>query len=212
LRVTSDVGPFSIIPEWVLDAEISDRAVRLYVLLGRYADANGSSYPGRGTLAKRLGCSVDSVDRAARELVIAGALEKTSRWTEDGDQTTNLCRLIYAAPVQHPGRKPAATPSRNGAAQNENHLERETPLAATPRARNPLWDTLTTIFGEPSTRSAQKVRGKVLSSLTAAGASPEEMLKRARKWPNYFPDAVMTDLALEKHWDTLGRPPLRRTR
>lgn len=211
MRVTSDVGPFSITPEWVLDAEVSDRAIRLYGLLGRYANNNGSAYPNRKTLAKRLRCSIDSVDRAARELVSIGALEKTARWTGNGDQTSNLCRLIYAAPVQHPSRNHAATPLRNGAARNESQLERETTLAAAPRERprNEVWDALTERFGEATTRTSQTLRGKIVKSLTAAGATPAEIHIRAKRWPLIFPSAVLTETALEKHWPLL-EPPRRR--
>jgi hypothetical protein len=214
MKVTSDVGPWSIVPEWVLDADISDRAVRLYGVLGRYANANGSSYPGRGTLAKRLRCSVDSVDRAARELVAAGALEKSPRWTDDGDQTTNLCRLLYVAPVQYPGRTAAATPHRKGAAQNESHLEREENLATASRVRprDEIWDALTTMFGEATTRSEQTNRGRVVRSLKEAGATPAEMFARAKRWPRHYDSATLTENALERHWSTLDpqRKPLRR--
>jgi predicted transcriptional regulator len=66
---------FAIIDEWVLDLNISDRAVRLYAVLARYADSEThKAYPSRGTLAERLRCSKASVDRAAQELVDAGAM------------------------------------------------------------------------------------------------------------------------------------------
>lgn len=71
---------FAIIDEWLLDLRISDRAVRLYAILARYADnQTHKAFPSRGTLADRLHCSLASVDRAARELVNVGALSKTFR-------------------------------------------------------------------------------------------------------------------------------------
>lgn len=78
-----------------------------------------------------------------------------------------------------------------------------------PRTRNVLWDTLTEIFGEPSTATARSLRGKVCVSLERAGATPDDVLKRARSWPRHFDNATLTETALEKHWDRLGRPPLR---
>lgn len=77
------------------------------------------------------------------------------------------------------------------------------------RARNPIWDALVEVFGEPSTDTSRSLRGKVCSSLTRAGATPDEILKRAKSWPRHFENATLTELALEKHWDALGRPPLR---
>jgi hypothetical protein len=71
---------FAIIDEWLLDLDISDRAVRLYAVLARYADSEThKAYPSRDTLAKRLRCSTKSVDRAAQELVESGAMTKEHR-------------------------------------------------------------------------------------------------------------------------------------
>lgn len=116
---------FGRVPTWLLDAAVSDRAIRLFALLTRYADREGRGFPGRRALAERLRCSVDSVDRALRELVGAGAVRIEERWDVDGDggRLTNDYHLLEhrdedpgrtdAAP---PGRTDAAPPSRTGAA------------------------------------------------------------------------------------------------
>jgi hypothetical protein len=66
---------FAIVPEWVLDADISDAAVRLYAVLLRYGQTSGQRMPGRRLLASRLRKqSKDSVDRALKELVALGAV------------------------------------------------------------------------------------------------------------------------------------------
>lgn len=44
---------FSIVPERVLDADISDAAVRLYAVLLRYGQSSGQRMPSRRTLAAR---------------------------------------------------------------------------------------------------------------------------------------------------------------
>jgi hypothetical protein len=130
--IVADVR-FAIVPEWVLDLEVSDRAVRLYALLARHADGDGSgAIPGRKRLAKRLRCSVDSVDRAKAELVDAGALHVEHRFL-DGRQTSNDY-LVIRVPPGHPGRTAAADegrttaapPGRTGAAgDNESQVDRE---------------------------------------------------------------------------------------
>ena len=105
--------------------------------------------------------------------------------------------------------------SRTGAAQNENQSKREvTPNGVTPASRkaNPLWDALTEVFGDATTETARSRRGKVCRSLAAAGASPDEIVRRAKSWPRHFDDATLTELALEKHWDTLAHKPLRMAR
>jgi hypothetical protein len=66
---------FAIVPEWVIDADISDAAYRLYSVLLRYGQSSGTRMPSRAPLARRLHKrSVDSVDRALKELVGIGAV------------------------------------------------------------------------------------------------------------------------------------------
>lgn len=73
-------GYFTIIPEWVLDADISDRAVRLYGVLRRHANTRLMSRPSRAKLAERMRTSLSSVDRALRELEAIGAVTIRHRW------------------------------------------------------------------------------------------------------------------------------------
>ena len=168
--LTTDTGPFAIVPEWLLDAEVSDRAKVLYAILARHADAkDGTAFPRRRTLARRLHCSVDSVDRAVRELTEMGALVREHRYDDDegGDrrQTSNLWTV---ARVLDPGRSGAAPgggtdaagPGRTGAAPGTRttverepvELETSAAAAAVPQydplkgekvgGRNHPWDAL----------------------------------------------------------------------
>lgn len=77
------------------------------------------------------------------------------------------------------------------------------------RPRDPIWDALVEVFGEPSTRTNRTLRNKIVNSLREAQATGEDVILRARLWPLHFPGATLTETALEKHWDRLGRPPLR---
>lgn len=65
---------FSMVPEWLLDSDVGDKAVRLYALLLRYGNTSGARMPGRGLLARRLRCSKSTIDRAVKELEQLGAL------------------------------------------------------------------------------------------------------------------------------------------
>jgi hypothetical protein len=88
VKVTAD-SYFAIVPEWILDSTyISDRGVRVFAVLSRYADQEGHAHPSRTTLANRCFCSVDSVDRALKELEAAGAVE-VKRRIENGAYVTN---------------------------------------------------------------------------------------------------------------------------
>lgn len=127
--VRSDLGPFAIVPEWILDADVSDRALRLYAVLGRYANENRQSFPSRRTLAARLRCSVKTVDRTLSELEQAGALTVERRRDEEGDNATNLYTLRFAPPGvidDAPGRVTDDAPGGDtDDAQNESQVERE---------------------------------------------------------------------------------------
>lgn len=210
-RVVTDTGPFTIVPEWLLASEVSDRAVRLYAVLGRHADTEGKSFPSRRTLAKQLRCSVSSLDRAVEELGELGAVDISERFTRNGDQTSNLYRLLRRPPSSRVNR-PLFTDEH----QNENYITRRvSPKGLTPmrddgkRPRNEVWDALVYVFGEPETETRRRLRGKVCRSLAGAGATYDEIVKRAKVWPRHFDDATLTETALEKHWDALGRKPLR---
>jgi hypothetical protein len=66
---------FAIVPEWVIDADLSDAAFRLYAVLLRYGQSSGARMPSRAVLAARLKKrSTDTVDRALKELVAVGAV------------------------------------------------------------------------------------------------------------------------------------------
>ncbi len=86
---------FAIIPEWLLFADISPQAVRLYGVLRRYADRDGSCFPSRKRLASDLRMeSTKPVDRALKELVKIGAITIEHRHTEQGDLQSNLYTVL----------------------------------------------------------------------------------------------------------------------
>ena len=59
---------FALVPDWVIGAELSDAAFRVYSLLLRFGNGSGCRMPSRRLLAERMHRSVDSIDRAMREL------------------------------------------------------------------------------------------------------------------------------------------------
>jgi len=94
---------FSIIPEWVLDAKVSDRAIRVYSILARYADNETlQAFPSRETLAKRAHCHWRSIDRAIEELIKLGAVTKAHRKNGDSYQS-NIYTLRRVLPQVSPG-------------------------------------------------------------------------------------------------------------
>lgn len=90
-------GYFAIIPEWVVYAEVSDRAFRLYAVLRRHANNRLMSRPSRAKLAERLRTSIKSIDRALRELEAVGAVTIRHRWSNP--QGTEY---VFHKDVDHP--------------------------------------------------------------------------------------------------------------
>jgi hypothetical protein len=97
---------YATVPEWILDSKISDRAVRLFGVLNRYAGENRPAWPSRKTLATRLDCSVPSIDRSMRELVELGALTVEERRRENGSRTSSLYHLWPSNEIQRLKSKP----------------------------------------------------------------------------------------------------------
>jgi len=86
----------------MIDADISDRAVRVYAILARYADSETlQAFPSRETLAKRARCHWRSIDRAIDELVKLGAVTKTHRKNGDAYQS-NIYTLRRVLPRVSP--------------------------------------------------------------------------------------------------------------
>jgi hypothetical protein len=209
---------------WVLRNSKATLGSRLVLLvLADYADEEGGScWPSVKTIARETLLSERQVQYNLRHLAQIGEIaveeegggRKSTRYKVCMGESPGVQYLHPSEPSNELRGATHCTPGVQPIAPDPlvEPPEEQTSLAAAPRARprNPIWDTLTEVFGEPTTRSAQKVRGKVCSSLVAARASPAEILNRARRWPLHFDGATMTDLALEKHWDTLARQPLRR--
>jgi len=90
---------FSMIPEWVLDAEISAKSVRLYCVLQRYANSHGVCFPSRATLAERCKCSLRTVDQAVDELQAIGALMVKKVRSDRGDWANNEYTVVTSDPL-----------------------------------------------------------------------------------------------------------------
>ena len=89
MKVTAD-GYFAIIPEWVLYADISPAAVRVFGTLNRFANSETAKcHPSRTTIAKKCRINVKTVDRAIGELVAIGAVTVEHRKVDGSDEYTS---------------------------------------------------------------------------------------------------------------------------
>lgn len=96
----SDMGPFSILPEWVRTAEIPEKAKSLYGYLQRMSNLPKGAFPSVATMAQEIRCSDRSVIRHLNELVKIGAVTKEERHEENGRQTSNryIVHLVQQVP------------------------------------------------------------------------------------------------------------------
>ena len=64
--------PFAMVPIWVLDAELTDRALRVWCVLAGHFGAYAVIRPTHATIARMSGRSRPTTKRALAELVEAG--------------------------------------------------------------------------------------------------------------------------------------------
>lgn len=197
---------------------LSDKAHRVHINAISYSSGMGL----RGVLGASHQRLMGATPAIRRELVDAGVWDdldsdiRIHDWDahnlkRDERKQRDRERKRADRSVERPQERPQDSPQDRSALTVSDRVKEVEPNGST-RERNPIWDALVEVFGEPSTDTARTLRGKVCSSLTRAGATPEDLIARARSWPRHFEDATLTETALEKHWDKLGRPPLRVTR
>jgi hypothetical protein len=94
-RVRLQRGPYAIVPNWISEAEISDGALRLWIVLYGYADRDtGTCYPHRATLAERLSVSSKrTVDRYLNELKTLGCVKIEHQFNGGGGQLGSIYHL-----------------------------------------------------------------------------------------------------------------------
>lgn len=181
---------YAVVPEWILDSDVSDRAVRLFGVLDRFAGVNDGAWPSRSTLAKRLkNCSVDSIDRALAELEEIDAITVERRKRADGSFTSSLYRLWptnmelvttghhsghLAAPMPPPSRTDAET---GGSNPSEGTSEKTSSSVDDGLAKVSRIETLftTTVWEHYPRKSARKAALKAFTARLKEGISPSAL-------------------------------------
>ncbi len=78
------------VPESLIyDADMSDKAVRVYAALMRHGLDPSSCYPSHARLADLIGCAARSVQRPLRDLEQAGWIERVRRLDESGQRISD---------------------------------------------------------------------------------------------------------------------------
>ncbi len=201
---------------WVLkhSEETLGRRLVLLVLADHAKEDGTEAWPSVQTIVEQARISERQVQYALRRLEEAGAITKNGRHRGQNQRYgTNVYSVnmkgAISAPLDEPKGAIYDIQRVPYSAPEPSLLQPSKSKAFAAKPRNPLWDALSAVFGEATTETARSRRGKVCRSLAAAGASPDEIVRRAKSWPRHFDDATLTELALEKHWDTLAHKPLR---
>ena len=197
--VRSDIGPFVIVPAWLIDAVPDPGAILAWCTVATFADREGVCWPSRKRLAAMMRCSTDTVDRRLARLTEAGALEVQPRRTDEGDQDTNRYVLRYAAPERRGGRtdaptggrSDAATGSRAPAAQNYTQEELD-PVGTTSRDRNLGGDlgdaeaAFAAWWDRYPRKVAKKAARKAYRRALSEGATPAALAEGLEAWLPYW--------------------------
>jgi len=178
---------FSIVPHWVIDSGISARAVRLYAVLAKFADAEtAQAYPGRTRLSKELHCSLKSVDRAVAELESIGAIKKRQRVNEGVYQSSlyTVVRSNPASRVTRPRVKADATPRQGRRDPVSGVTHRTITTELEPLNIEPLnnINTLFEQFWDVYPKKADKRKAKTAFKNALNRTSFETILEGAKKY------------------------------
>lgn len=211
---------FAIVPEQVVDHEqggLTANEVRLYALLDRYGNGEGvQATPGRKALARRLGMSLNTLDRAREGLEAKGWLT-TLRRTNDTSIYV-LHRHPGGGVPTHGGTQILGIPTHGGTPTGGDQQIAFTsgtpsgvppvPIAGSPprtraeRGRDNLWDALVAAVGTtPTTETAKGRFRKAHKELRQVGATPEQVEAVGRAYRREWPNVEITPQAITGNWD-----------
>jgi hypothetical protein len=215
---TTDVGPFTIVPAWVVE-ELAGKpnALLAYVIIGLHADRGNRAFPSIGRMAKMMAASDDTVRRAIRVLQAKGMVSVVARQARTGRTTSNAYVLVTVDPGKSGGpshgceggplhgcegrsteQEPEEPSGAAGAAPTKRHTKHD---------RDALWDALLVackIDGGSLTKTARGNLGKTVNELLDAGANQQQVMERAAVWRRRYPKIAPTHTALRSRWAELA--------
>jgi len=227
--------PFGQLPHAICeDLEVTNAAYRVYGQFVKLANTESRAWPGHRYLEKKLPMTRKTIAAAIRCLEDTGWLV-INRDRQHHTYTVIMEQLrlplnrgtndagVELTPVQKLPQTGAETTPQPGQKLPHTDTQDRQPVTDTHLAeRNVGWDFLTHAdgFNLPAmTKMQQRRVGKLTRELQASldhagimeyGPAMQEMHLRANAWPQHF-DVVMTADAFVKHFELLGKAPLKRT-
>jgi len=112
VSVSNEIGRYAIVPLWLLEADTTAQAVRVYALLAaKYADRDTREcHPSHQTIGNDLGISSSTARSAIDELKEIGAVEVRHRFVGQ-EQTSNVTVIRQVNPLPTGEQTPADIPA-----------------------------------------------------------------------------------------------------
>ena len=197
---------FSIVPEWLIESDVSDNALRVYSALYRFADKDdGTCWPSIATIGAKCNKSSSSVKRAIKELKELGAIEVKERYLEDQGQTSNL--YILKLNPAFKSDTPPQTKSEQGGSSNMTHKPKSFNHShnyKTDSDKGIIFLALSEHMYQPKTKNEISIFNKVAKDLAEIDASTDEIEERIYIYKKKWPNITLTPFALSKNWTLLG--------
>lgn len=231
--------PFAQIPHAItLDLEVTTAAFRVYALLMKLANSESRAWCGhryledhlpmsRPTIAVAIRCLEDTgwlvVHKEQQHHTYTIVVEQAKldlNWSENltGDESLPVTFLDTT------GQETSPEPVKELDHTDNHDRQPTTDTLAVPAKQNVAWDFFTSerAFNMAAGTALQEKRvGRLTRELRAKLAVLKisdyddawaELMLRASRWADHFPDATMTAEAFEKHFELLGSPPLKRSK
>jgi hypothetical protein len=206
---------------WALEQRQAGGArVVLIALAEAHNGRTGRCDPSQAGIAEQLGVTLRTVERAVSRLRTLGLVETTRRWHGKGGRTA----LSYALSI--PSELSGESPDKTRRVTRQSRRSHPTEVSAdiqlltlkpeektiatvngNGRARDEVWDELTTLFGDvPSKTNAHGRRNRAVADLKRFEATPVTIRRARQQWDAVYPGATCTDIALATHYAQLLRP------
>lgn len=197
---------FSIVPEWLIESNVSDNALRVYSALYRFADKDdGTCWPSIATIGAKCNKSSSSVKRAIKELKELGAIEVKERYLEDQGQTSNL--YILKLNPAFKSDTPPQTKSEQGGSSNMTHKPKsinQSHIISEKTNKGEIYLALCENLWQPKTKNEISSFNKVAKDLSEVNATAEQVKDRVFIYKKKWPTMTLTPFALSKNWTLLG--------
>jgi predicted transcriptional regulator len=198
---------FSMIPEWLLDINISARAYQVYGALAKYAsNSTKETFVSQQTLAERLNCARSTIQAAVVELKEKGCIVVQERYDETGHQKSNNYILQWQPPAYYKGntfedvKKKEIVEDTGFSLDSSLDIKKPKTIVI-----DDIWKPLIDVCGfDPKEKTKMYGSWKeAVKLLKEKNATPDDIYEKSRKYRLRFPDAELTPHALEKWWEAL---------